>query len=87
MNDVKLTAACDALIKTADGTAHLISGKEAAAVLLTAYVEADAKARELTEEIKRLKAVNADLVERLRRANVTIDALLLPVDYLIEKRG
>lgn len=87
MTDVKLTAAVDALQKTADGKMHLLSGKEAAEILLAAYVEADAKARELTAQVKTLQAVNADLVKRLERATFTIDTLLTPAGDLIEKRG
>lgn len=87
MTDVKVTAALDVAKKTASGTAHLISGKEAAEILLAAYADADAKVRELTAEVKTLKAVNADLVQRLNRANVTIDLLLTPAGDLIEKRG
>lgn len=87
MTDVKLTAAVDLLKKTADETAHLISGKEAAEVLLAAYVEETEKTRELTAKIKTLQAVNADLVQRLERANFTIDALLTPAGDLIETRG
>lgn len=87
MTDVKVAAAVNVLKNTADGTVQLISGKEAAAVVLAAYVDADAKARELTAKVKTLQAVNADLIQRLERANITIDALLTPAGDLIEKRG